>query len=152
MILKSGDVLLYGPSSTFGWLIALKTWHTYSHVEVYIGNSQSVASRDGEGVNLYSVRTDHLRAVCRPRAPFNLDAALRYFGSVKGQPYGWWDLARFLGAPVNGPGMVCSGFATEFVRAGGLDPFNGEDSTAIAPFQFAVSPLYAVLPATGVEG
>ena len=35
--------------------------------------------------------------------------------------------------------QFCSELATRVYRAGGLDPFNGEDADAIAPFRFLLS-------------
>lgn len=148
LVLKPGDVLLYSPRGIFGWLIAVKTWHATSHVEVYIGNGLSVASRDGIGVDIYPLRVEQIQKICRQRGKMKFDAAagLKWFiQDAQGKPYGWLDLFAFVGINIDGPGMICSTFATEFVRACGTDPFNGEDSKKIAPFQFALSPVFRVL-------
>jgi hypothetical protein len=99
-LLQPGDTLLYRPvgfrwRAPFGWmfgrLIAAKTWHNISHVEVYAGNAwwqqkwqpavaglngqrvaqsfngrASFASRDGVGVDVYPLRTTELAYVLRP--------------------------------------------------------------------------------------
>lgn len=139
--LQPGDCLLYGPKGFFGWAIRIHTGHSIAHVEVFVGYdpAESVASRDGKGVGLYPLRIDGLKAVYRPREPFNLGAALRWFKQLPPIPYGWADLLNFIDINVDAKGIVCSPFAAEFYRAGGLDPFNGEPSNKIMPFQFAVS-------------
>lgn len=146
MTLQAGDVLLYRGSGLFGWLIRLKTWHDVGHVEVYVGHRQSVASRDGKGVDLYPLRTAGLITVCRPKLPVDVLAGLTWFHGMRGTPYGWLDLANFLGLTVDKRGIVCSPFATLFCRAEGLDPFNGEPANDIAPFEFALSPVFQVIP------
>lgn len=72
---KRGDILLYPPRSFFGRLIAIKTWHKIAHVEIYAGDGQSVASRDGIGVNLYPARLDDVKHVLRPAVLFEWDLA-----------------------------------------------------------------------------
>lgn len=140
-MIQAGDVLLYKPSGLFGHIIAVKTWHPIAHVEVALSAAESVASRDGQGVGRYPHRSKDLAHILRPIRPVDLDAALRWFQTVKGQPYGWVDLLAFIGLKADGRGMVCSPFATDFLRAGGLPIFNGEEPRKIAPFQFLLSEL-----------
>lgn len=143
MTVTAGDVLLYRPSGLFGRLIALKTWNEISHVEVSIGGGFAVASRDGKGVNVYPERTAQLAHVLRPVQPFDLAAAMAWFEEdAKGLPYGWLDIAAFLGLKWDAKGVICSPFATDFLRAGGLDPFNGYPSRSVAPFMFRTSPVF----------
>jgi len=154
--LQPGDCLLYSPApkSVFGWLIAIKTWHAVSHCEVYIGEGMSVASRDGKGVDSYPVRWDNLSIIMRPKGEykFNLQAALKWFiTEAKGQKYDWVGLLRFSwrsdfvkGGENNK--QFCSEFATRFYRAGGLDPFNGEDADAVPPYLFSISPVFSRVP------
>jgi hypothetical protein len=141
--LVPGDVLLYRPTGLFGRIIALKTWHKVGHCEVYVGDGVSVASRDGKGVGRYELRTKDLFKVCRPKDthPFDLAAALRWFDMLPPTRYGWGDLLAFIGVERDHGGIVCSPFATEFLRAGGVDPFDGEPARWIAPFQFDLSPV-----------
>lgn len=140
--LRPGDVLLYKSTGLFSWLIRVKTWHAVSHVEVYIGAGQSAASRDGKGTGLYPLREDGLVSVLRPVVPFQRAAALDwYHREAKGLPYGWADLLQFTGLNVDRRGIVCSPFATLFLRAGGVPVFNAEPANKIAPFQFATSEL-----------
>lgn len=135
-ILLPGDVLLYKASSLYGRIIAIKTWHPISHVECYIGAGHSVASRDGVGTGQYPVRLSDLAVVCRPPASFNVVQALHWFAAQPHRPYGWLELVNFVGIALQKKGVVCSPFVTEFLRAGGFDPFNGDLADNIAPFQF----------------
>jgi uncharacterized protein YycO len=148
MILLPGDVCLYRSSGFYGRVIALKTWHPIAHVECYVGNAQSVASRNGIGTGLYPVRTQDLAIVCRPKVPIDIKKAMRWFGSRAHRPYGWLDLLQFVGLDIDAPGIVCSPFVTEFLRAGGLDPFNGEPAAQIAPFEFEISNVFDKFPFT----
>ena len=142
--LRPGDALLYKSNSFYGHIIALKTWHPISHVEISLGLNLSSASRDGKGVNLYQVRTDDLVYVWRPKQKFDALAAMNYTIRYKGTPYGWLDLFAFVGLKWDGKGIVCSPWATDVQRAGGVDPFNGEPSRLIAPFQWLTSPAGTV--------
>lgn len=141
--LRAGDCLLYGPKGFFGYAIAIKTWMKVAHVEVYAGDAQSWASRDGEGVGIYPSRTDRLIYVLRPVEALDLLTMDHWFQSVEGQGYDWLGLARFLawgsiGSGDNGK-MFCSEFACRLYRMGGVDPFNGCDADAIAPASFLLS-------------
>lgn len=136
LYLQAGDTLLYRPAGVFGWLISVKTWHRISHVEVYDGNYHSLASRDGLGVGRYPIRLSELAYVLRPTAKLDLAAGRRWFDAMKGTKYGWWDLANFVGIPVNTPGIVCSPFAAGFYRAAGWRVFPVDPINRIAPFQF----------------
>lgn len=146
MILLPGDVLLYKAKGLYGRIIAIKTWHPIGHVEVYIGNGFSVASRDGKGTGTYPLRLSELDTVCRPLVPFDVLRAMTWFQAQPHRDYGWADLLQFIGMNVDTDGIVCSPFATEFSRAGGLDPFNNEPAVRIAPFQFALSTCYRNIP------
>ncbi len=146
--LKPGDILLYKPKprSLFGWLISLKTWHKISHCECYTGAGFSVASRDGIGVGKYPLRATELAMVCRPKPEIllNWTKAWLWFEKQKGTPYGWADLGQFFGLNMDADGIVCSPFLARFVRVLGYDPFNGEDASRIAPFQFSLSNCYDI--------
>jgi hypothetical protein len=138
--LVPGDVLLYYTNSVFGILISIKTWHPVSHVEVFIGNGLSVASRDGKGVNFYPLRTD-IKYVLRPIKQIDLATGMNWFDRVKGQKYDWLGLLRFSWRsryiPVDPDNrQFCSEFATRFLRKSNLPVFKNEDADAIAPCQF----------------
>lgn len=141
--LHPGDILLYGPTGLFGWLISVKTWHPIAHVELYLGNGRSVASRDGIGVNVYDFREPQLAYILRPTTSINLNAALVwFFQEAQYKPYGWWDLLNFIGISCNTRGMFCSEFVTLFLRAGGVPIFNEEEARKVAPFEFLTSELF----------
>lgn len=154
-ILRAGDCLLYAPKGFFGWLISIKTWHAIAHCEAYLGPNdgtgerESVASRDGQGVQIYPLRTSEIARVLRPTVPFDQDRALAWFNqSAKGQRYDWLGLLRFAWRAKVVPDakdnkQFCSEFLTRYYRSGGLDPFNGEDADAIPPFMFTLSPFFA---------
>jgi len=152
-ILQPGDHLLYRPKGISGWIITLKTWHKIAHCECYIGNNYSVASRNGRGVNTYITNTKNIAAVLRfkPEFNFKLNSALTWFlQSCRGQRYDWLGLLRFTwgrdyvrGGKNNR--QFCSEFLTRFDRAGGVDPFNGEDADAVPPFMFECSPVFDII-------
>jgi hypothetical protein len=71
--------------------------------------------RRAGGVGRYPYRAADLAYVLRPRLPFDLSAAMAWFESVNGQPYGWLDLLAFVGWGGDAKGVVCSPFATQFL-------------------------------------
>lgn len=145
---RPGDVLLYSGDSLFGLLIQIKTWSRYSHCEVYDGDGKTVASRDGLGVARYPLRTDGLRVILRPLGKFDVDRARLWFETVNGQPYDWLGLLAFTSAKRQGKEnwkMFCSEFATRYLRAGGIEPFNGYDADGIAPGEFMKSSTLIVV-------
>lgn len=152
-LLKPGDVLLYKGTSFWSYIIQIKTWHGVSHCECYVGDSYSVASRDGKGVDVYPWRDSDLVAVLRvkPEYNFRLNSALTWFlQSAKGQGYDWWGLLRFTWRSDYTKGnknnkQFCSEFLTRFLRAGGVDPFNGEDADAVPPYLFMYSPVFETI-------
>lgn len=131
-----GDVLLYRPASVFGWVIAVKTWHRCTHVEVYAGDAQSWASRDGLGFAKYPIRLSQLGWVLRPTRPLDLAAANRWAALKVGTPYGWLELLNFVGIPLDGHGMFCSDAIVEYLRRGGWAIFPEDRTTQVAPFEF----------------
>lgn len=144
--LRPGDVLLYRGTGLYGLIIRFHTGHKEGHVEVYAGLGLSVASRNGIGVNTYPLRHNDLCLVCRPKPeyPFRLGKALAWHAKQIGTPYGWFELLEFIGYDVKAHGVVCSAYATEFLRAGGIDPFNGEDAQRVAPYEFTVSNVFDI--------
>jgi hypothetical protein len=134
--LRAGDILLYRPKGIFGRLIQMKTWHRISHVEIYAGNQQSYASRDGKGVECYPIRLTELAFVLRPTRPLDLVKGRAYFDSMRGTPYGWLDLLDFAGFNVDKKGIICSAFAAEYLRACGWNVFPTDKANLVSPFQF----------------
>lgn len=155
--LRPGDCLLYGRTpfrkSPVGWffglVINIKTWSRFCHVEVYAGNKQSFASRDGQGVGLYPFRASELLKVRRPDPEkYTHRRALQWFETVDGQKY---DFVGLLGFGLNNTkhalmalfGMTssamqfCSEFGTRWYRAATVHVFNKEiDADKVAPAQF----------------
>lgn len=121
--LKPGDILLYGDASLLSRLIRFRTWSDVSHVEVYIEDGRSLASRS-DGVKKYSLRIDGLRRVYRPKLNFNLVDGLEWFKTVDGTKYGWLDLFRFYGIDRPTEGLICSEFVDLFFRNCNLPLFN----------------------------
>lgn len=145
-VLQPGDHLLYGvkPRDLFGWVTRIKTWSPAVHIELYVGDYVSVASRNGEGVNKYPVRMEQLIGVLRPRVPIDLAKGLQWFSqsNVQGKPYGWLELLHFVGLKVKSPGWICSQFVALFDEACGFLPFNPEYyEGSVDPGDFFLSPL-----------
>ena len=141
MDLKPGDCLLYGPVGFFGWVIATKTWHRIAHVEVYAGDGQSWASRDGVGFNKYPTRYAQLVQVLRPTVPLDLEKANAWAETKRGTKYGWVELLHFigltslLGCPLSDGGMFCSQAEVEYYRHAGWNLFPEDDPADVAPFE-----------------
>ena len=144
--LRPGDALIYGPSDLLGWLICVKTWSWDAcHIEVYAGEGQSVASRNGIGVRKYDFRREQLAYVARPNEPFMSADALRWFEGVNGQAYDWKGLLCFTLAVRQGSPnkMFCSEFATRFYRHAMIDAVNPKwDADKVAPGNFLMSPAF----------
>lgn len=146
--LRPGDCLLYSRTpflkSRLGWFFGLvinvKTWSRFSHVEVYAGNGQSFASRDGQGVGLYPFRASELLKVRRPDPEkYTHSRSVRWFETVDGQKYDWLGLLCFTLAVERGSNgkMFCSEFATRWYRNAGLLVFNQEfNADRVSPAQF----------------
>lgn len=140
-----GDHLLYGkkPGDIFGLITSWKTWSPAVHIELYIGDNVSVASRNGIGVNKYPLRTEQLIAILRPRVPVDLKKGLEWFSqaNVQGRPYGWLDLLHFEGFKIKTKGWICSQFVALFDEACAFLPFNPEYfEGSIDPGDYFLSP------------
>lgn len=146
--LRFGDALLYYTKGDLvDWLIRTKTGMFPAHIENYIGNNRSVASRNGIGVNTYALRQAGLVAVLRPKIQpmnhINQEIAMGWFFSKAcGQKYDFKGLLAFWFAKWKAdPGrMFCSEFSTNWYRAGGFEPFSPDlDADHVAPGTFLVS-------------
>ena len=141
--LLPGDCLLYRPSSVFGWAIAAFTLSKVSHVEIYKGGGISWASRDGIGVNEYSLRTEQLSHVLRATKPLNVGAMAQCFDHLRGHGYDNGTIASFatFGMFKSNVGQeVCSEFATIMFRVGGLKAlFSAKMPSEVAPNEFVKS-------------
>ncbi len=144
-LMQPGDLLTYGPSGIFGWIIRIKTWHPIAHVETYIGNGMSVASRDEIGVGQYPLRLEQLNGIYRPKEAFNLQKGLDWFKTVNGQKYDWFGLLCFTDLIDRGSKnkMFCSEFCTNLYREMGIEPISiHERPEEVAPFELAESPSF----------
>jgi len=142
--LQTGDILLYG-GGFIGRLIQLRTWSDVSHVEIYIGEGRSVASRS-DGPRICPLRILGLRRVVRPVASFDLTGGMAWFCSVADKlPYGYTDLLRFYLINIPTKGLICSEFADLFFQKCGLPFFNlNYPEGAVCPRDFELlSPLLA---------
>lgn len=144
--LLPGDCLLYNADTLLDLAIRVKTWSPVAHVEVYIGDGLSVASRNGVGVNKYALRKQGITYVLRPNQAFDQAAALKWFYSnAKGERYDWLGLLCFTLAVAQGSPnkMFCSEFALRYYRAGGLNPLHPQwDADKTAPGNFLMSPAF----------
>lgn len=144
--LQFGDVLLFAHAGFFSDIIRLKTWSKITHVEICLDPmSRNLASRNGQGINIYpwdgSV-FEIRRPVGKgwPKGGLDKETALTWFNSVKGQPYGWYDLLEFCGIKLTGMGMICSQFADVLLQKAGFDAFPARYAAGrIAPRDFDVS-------------
>ena len=140
--LEPGDILLYGGNDLVSRLIQFRTWSDVSHIEIYVGDGCSVASRNGIGVGKYPLRTAGLRRIYRPKLvagmpSFDFDEAMRWFATVDGTKYGWADLLRFYLIDVPTTGLICSEFGDLWFRKGRLPLFNlNYPEGAICPGDF----------------
>jgi hypothetical protein len=140
--LKPGDLLMYAPSDFIDWIVAVKTWHPFSHCEVFDQAGASLASRNGIGVNRYTFRSEKLTRIMRPSQTYDHKKASEWFATVRGQGYDWLGLLCFTLAVKQGSPdkMFCSEFATNLYRAGGLEPFEPDVSAdTVAPCTFVYS-------------
>ena len=138
--IKPGDCMLFAGSSPFSWVIKVKTFSPVSHVEVALNENYALACRDGHGTDLYPIRLRGLYAVRRPTTPIDWGAAMAWFGTVKGQPYSYWQAMRFFRlkwCKENVTKTMCSPFATRLYRNGGFHPFAGKyDASLVSPGMF----------------
>lgn len=135
---RPGDTIVYRPSNWIGRLIALKTWHNWSHVEMIVNDHKAIGARM-EGVNYYPINLAHAGMVIQPPPSFNLQAALDWFDDKAcGQAYDLFGLFRFFtwGKPSLDK-QFCSELLTRAYRAGGVDIFAGQDADLVPPGWFA---------------
>lgn len=148
--LIAGDILLYSSLDIFDIAIELKESDGKAHVEIYAGDGQSWASRNGVGVNIYPFRSSGLVAVRRPRQTLNKPAVDAWFNDgVKGMKYGWVDILESLDIGPAGSGTTdikqfsgvdCSHFASALLEVGNCPQFDtGYSKNKITPAEFDLS-------------
>jgi len=88
-----GDTLGYASADLTNLAIEWKEGDDLAHVEVYAGNGQSWASRNGIGVNIYPFRLAGLKIVRRNKGIFEEEPVEVWFKSgVQGMKYGFGDI------------------------------------------------------------
>ena len=127
-ILQPGDHLFYwNGHSLIDWAIAIKTYTRLGHVEIYNRNCETMASRNGIGVNYYPLRTEGLVSVRRPRVILDWEAGKYWFNNTaRWQKYDFkgllcYTLAVSQGSPRK---MYCSEFGLRFDRQCSFQPVN----------------------------
>lgn len=138
--------MLYSEPSLVDWIIRVKTWSDVAHVEVYIGDGKSVASRNGIGVNKYALRKQGLAYVLRPKAFVDMDVGLVWFNQdARGEKYDWLGLICFTLAVKQGSlnKMFCSEFAKRFYDESNFPALHSKwDADKTAPGNFLMSPNF----------
>lgn len=144
VMLREGDCLLYSGSGPWSWIIKVKTFSPVSHSEIYIGEGKTITSREGSGVNVYPFTDEHLHTVLRPEWPPDMAKMLEWFGTVKGQKYGYWQALRFFRLGKEDlTRMMCSPCCARSYRAGHFHPFAGDyDASLVSPGMFLSSPHF----------
>lgn len=140
------DVLLFARKSVFGDLIEHASKTPFTHVETYLGDGKTAASRDGKGVATYELDLEGIAVVLRPKEAGDLSKLLAYHTTTFGLPYAWkglFDAFVKLDWNDNEKGMWCSEKTTHDQRAAGLTPFAPDvPATMISPGDFFKSPAY----------
>jgi hypothetical protein len=125
-ILQIGDIMLYSTSDIVDELIEWKEADNVAHIEIYMGNNFSWASRNGIGINEYPTRLSGLVEVRQPSGIFDIADATQWFNNgVKGAPYGFGDILDVLGIKVDFlRGIDCSHFAAALCEVGNIPQFD----------------------------
>lgn len=139
--LSVGDILLYASPNLVDDAIEWKTGDDVAHVEIYMGNATSWASRNGIGVNTYPFRSEGLVYVRQAVIAINIDQAVKWFeNGVKGLPYGFGDLLEVMNIKNNLSGIDCSHFAAALLEVGGCPQFDPRyPKNKITPRDFKTS-------------
>lgn len=165
-LLRAGDCLLYRGSGAWSWLIRWKTWSDYSHVEIYLGQDQTITSRGKTGVRVYPFTDEHLVKVLRPVCvDIDLTPALSWARdgdadgpAALGQKYDYWGLLRFYTwGKQSVTKQFCSEICTRFYRRCRVRfhahaswmpflPFGGQyDADLVSPGMYDSSPAFTVV-------
>jgi uncharacterized protein YycO len=149
-ILLPGDALIYRPSNLVGYIIALKTWTWASHIEIYIGDLQSIAARPS-GVNIYPIRYDkYTTHVLRPKKKLNVKKAMDWFHTEamndKYDYIGLFDFFSYKDGKLSPKAEVCSVLASLWYNQAGFYPFSKDyPINKISPAQFLQSNAFHII-------
>lgn len=149
--LVPGMILLYDGSNVFDTVENLVSGDDKAHIEVVAGHNQTAASRNLIGVKeLFTFNPVGLVQVRMPIKTFNLEAALKWYQTIAGSPYGFDDLfitvtsndgsTNIQPMPTKPTPMDCSCFANWFLLAGMCPQFNDVfDARKIRPRDYELS-------------
>lgn len=146
--IQPGSVLLYNTPDDLVDEIITRTGPA-AHVEFYEGGGQSLASRNGVGVNRYPYRVEGLLAVLPIKTGWNspTDYVKRFstwFETVKGQGYDWKGLEGFVVDSVtqSQAHWFCSAFVAKGSQMAGFPLFNSMWSPSlITPSDYFKTPV-----------
>jgi hypothetical protein len=151
-LIEPGDALLYGGRGPFSWLIRVRTFSMFTHVEIAIGNGRAISSRDGEGVGNFPLRVDGLAAILTPLLPVDVNGVIRWYAENRGKPYDWIQLLTFARGgrgqeekPSDADAYFCSEACREAYQPpyGMFEPFAPDvASKAVWPGAFWYSPMF----------
>lgn len=145
--IKPGAVLLYNTPGDLIDVIITRTGPA-AHVEFYEGDGQSLASRNGIGVNRYPFREEGLIGILNPKVQDGtLDAYVKaftaWFETVKSDGYDWRGLEGFVVDSVTQSQghWFCSAFVAKGSTMAGFPLFNVDWSPSlITPSDFFKTP------------
>lgn len=154
-LLQPGDCLLYSGSSLFSYAIRARTFSRFTHTEIFVGNGRAIASRDGDGVGNYPLRTSGLAAILRPNEPVDINGILRWYAEARGKPYDVKQLFTFYRfgsrrstrpSPKDRDAYFCSEAARDAYEYGGFYPFaKWIASKTVWPGAFYYSPHFNLI-------
>jgi hypothetical protein len=142
-----GDILGFSGETVVRW----KTAGLSGHVAIAIGGGKVITSLTATGVGIYDLaQNGTLVWVRRPVQPFNLTAALAWFKTVEGTPYGWVDIgaiadikaiSQIVEKLTGNKGMDCSHTVTLCATAGGCPQhsFDTRPASDVTPADFEIS-------------
>jgi hypothetical protein len=120
--IKPGSILLYSTNDLIDDVIGVTG--PAKHVELYRGNGQSLASRNGLGVNQYAFRDEGLIGVLESQV--DVDKFCAWFDTVRGDGYDWQGLEGFVVDKVTQQPLhwFCSAFVAKGCDRAGSPLFN----------------------------
>jgi hypothetical protein len=138
--LLPGDILGFKGLAIVRW----KTDGKAGHVAVYVGDGNVITALTNGGVAQYPLAIQgDLVWVRRPTGTFDLAKAMEWFVKVRGEKYGWDDIANVAGIKQiqqgNDDEMDCSDTASNLLQAAGVPQFGtAYDKESITPRDFEI--------------
>lgn len=146
-LIQPGDILGFEGEEVVRW----KTDGLAGHIAISIGGGKVITSLTATGVGIYDLTQNGTPVwVRRPVQPFNLTAALAWFKTVEGTPYGWVDIgavtdikaiSQIVEKLTGKKGMDCSHTVTLCATAGGCPQhsFDTRPASDVTPADFEIS-------------